>query len=405
MHRMWVTALLNVAVVTLPAAESPWLMPLAGDIIRGRTQCGAWSSAGLAMCIALNLAGMQSDKRIQAKWQEWGNVSPKEQGGCSYFNSLASNKAAERFSRASERAMLSPKEFILYQGGLRRGAHLNGAGVLLLPLQSRWSVRLFPVCHRGLTVSRQRKDYAAVTNISCYYCDAENPRDAQQNLKHNTCANRHAPARRPGQSRWIGWRCPCPWAAHEGCGGAGRLPTRLAKAGRDRGQPAAQGWARSAGQDDLWANPRPAALWLWGSRCRQGLFRCREGPRGTDGALGVLRAPRGAAKGAAGARECWRGPWGSEETTTGCWQGTPGGIGGGGGACRAEGWALTAAGRRGDPGGHGGGVGSSAGPGVLPRRRAGPRRGRRGPRGAGGAGAGRSPRPRRPRARRSRRCP
>lgn len=81
MHRMWVTALLNVAVVTLPAAESPWLMPLAGDIIRGRTQCGAWSSAGLAMCIALNLAGMQSDKRIQAKWQEWGNVSPKEQGG------------------------------------------------------------------------------------------------------------------------------------------------------------------------------------------------------------------------------------------------------------------------------------------------------------------------------------
>lgn len=44
----------------------------------------------------------------------------------------------------------------------------------------------------------------------------------------------------------------------------------------------------------------------------------------------MLRAPRGAAKGAAGARECWRGPWGSEETTTGCWQGTPGGIGGGG---------------------------------------------------------------------------
>lgn len=42
-------------------------MLLAGDVVKGKSPGAVWRSAGLAMCVALNVEGMNSDKSIQAK--------------------------------------------------------------------------------------------------------------------------------------------------------------------------------------------------------------------------------------------------------------------------------------------------------------------------------------------------
>lgn len=71
-------------------------MLLPGDIIVGRNGDGAWSSAGLASRIALNLTGMQPEKGMQAKWKDWGNASPNEWGAFSYFNPLCPVKLQKK---------------------------------------------------------------------------------------------------------------------------------------------------------------------------------------------------------------------------------------------------------------------------------------------------------------------
>lgn len=60
---------------SLSAAKSPWLMLLAGDIRKQPVaQAGTRSSVAVAMCIALNPAGMKPDKSISAS----GNMAGQQ---------------------------------------------------------------------------------------------------------------------------------------------------------------------------------------------------------------------------------------------------------------------------------------------------------------------------------------